>query len=89
LVFRIVSADCLLDVILRLLVDLLQQRQRRTLEVLCLVFDDLGDRDASAGLLDGTCGTEVHGFFLIVVLGSSVGMFVAVFVEFVFGVAVG
>lgn len=78
-----------MDVILGLLVDLLKEREGWTLKVLCLVFDDLGDWCASTGLLDGTCSTEVHSFLVVVILGSPIRMFVAVFVKFVFGVSVG
>lgn len=78
-----------MDVILGLLIDLLKEREGWALQVLCLLFNDLGDGGASAGLLDGTCSTEVDCFFLIVILGSPVGMFVAVFFNFVFGMSVG
>ena len=55
---------------MRLLVDLMQEGERWSLEVLCLVFDYLSDNDASAGFLDGAGGTEVDCFFSVVVFGS-------------------
>ena len=70
LVLISVLADRLLNLILRLLVDLMQERERRILEVLCLVFYYLGDDDASASFLDGAGGTEVDSFFSVMVLGS-------------------
>lgn len=76
-----------MDVVLGLLIDLLQEGERGSLEVLCCVFCYLGDCDASAGLLDGTCRAEVDGFFLIMVLCSPIRMLVAVLIKFISGLA--
>jgi len=63
---------------LGLLVHFLQQAQRRALELLSLSPADLLNGGAATGLLDGAGGTVVEPFFVIMVLGSAVGVQAAV-----------